>query len=255
MPDIGVPSEDVLTAAVDWIEAQLADGRTVLAHCAKGRGRSATVVAAYLMREEGLSFEEASELLRSKRALVKLEVRHRRVLDVLDRRPTRSQGPPDTRAQLRRESSTHHPALMSPQWDRLLRRLSAGLVVYGVVGIVLGVVMLGSIFVLTGQLDTTVSRISTNLDTVSATIDKTATALDHASSTSASFAATIGQAGPTLQKVDDTLSETVATLHEIESTAAGVSILGQTPLASLAGRFGTLADTLGALQAQVADAP
>jgi phage-related minor tail protein len=31
-----------------------------------------------------------------------------------------------------------------------------------------------------------------------------------------------------------------------------VSILGQTPLASLAGRFGTLADTLGALQAQVA---
>jgi protein-tyrosine phosphatase len=79
--DIGVPSEDVLTSAVDWIEAQLADGRTVLAHCAKGRGRSATVVAAYLMREEGLSFEEASELLRSKRALVKLEVRHRRVLD------------------------------------------------------------------------------------------------------------------------------------------------------------------------------
>jgi protein-tyrosine phosphatase len=79
--DIGIPSEEVLTAAVDWIEAQLADGRTVLAHCAKGRGRSATVVAAYLMREEGLSFDEASELLRSKRALVKLEVRHRRVLD------------------------------------------------------------------------------------------------------------------------------------------------------------------------------
>jgi len=79
--DMGIPSEEVLTAAVDWIEGQLADGRTVLAHCAKGRGRSATVVAAYLMREDGLSFEEASELLRSKRALVKLEGRHRRVLD------------------------------------------------------------------------------------------------------------------------------------------------------------------------------
>ncbi len=81
VPDMDIPSEEVLTGAVDWIEAQLADGRTLLAHCAKGRGRSATVVAAYLMREDGLSFEEASELLRSKRALVKLEGRHRRVLD------------------------------------------------------------------------------------------------------------------------------------------------------------------------------
>ena len=81
MPDIGVPDEEVLTAAVDWIDGQLADGRTVLAHCAKGRGRSATVLAAYLMREDGMSFGEASELLRSKRKLVKLEERHRRVLE------------------------------------------------------------------------------------------------------------------------------------------------------------------------------
>ncbi len=71
----------VLTEAVDWIDAQLADGRTVLAHCAKGRGRSATVLAAYLMREEGMSFGEASELLQSRRPLVKLEARHRRVLE------------------------------------------------------------------------------------------------------------------------------------------------------------------------------
>jgi hypothetical protein len=82
VPDIGVPNEDVLTEAVDWIDAQLADGRTVLAHCAKGRGRSATVLAAYLMREDGMSFGEASELLHTKRSLVKLEARHRRVLEL-----------------------------------------------------------------------------------------------------------------------------------------------------------------------------
>ena len=81
VPDIGVPNEHVLTEAVDWIDAQLADGRTVLAHCAKGRGRSATVLAAYLMREDGMSFGAASALLRSKRPLVKLEARHRRVLE------------------------------------------------------------------------------------------------------------------------------------------------------------------------------
>jgi rhodanese-related sulfurtransferase len=81
VPDIGVPDEDQLSEAVGWIDAQLADGRTILAHCAKGRGRSATVLAAYLMRTDGMSFDEARELLRSKRSLVKLEVRHRRVLE------------------------------------------------------------------------------------------------------------------------------------------------------------------------------
>ena len=81
VPDVTVPGPEVLTDAVAWIDEQLADGRTVLVHCAKGRGRSATVLAAYLMRERGMTFDEANELLHSKRALVKLEARHRRVLE------------------------------------------------------------------------------------------------------------------------------------------------------------------------------
>jgi protein-tyrosine phosphatase len=72
---------ETLTAATDWMASQLAAGRTVLVHCAKGRGRSATVLAAHLMRTDGLTFDQASELLRSKRALVKLEARHRTVLE------------------------------------------------------------------------------------------------------------------------------------------------------------------------------
>jgi hypothetical protein len=81
VPDIGVPDERILTEAVDWMDVQLADGRTVLVHCAKGRGRSATVLAAYLMRDAGMSFDEVSELLRSRRALIKLQARHRDVLE------------------------------------------------------------------------------------------------------------------------------------------------------------------------------
>jgi hypothetical protein len=81
VPDIGVPDEQDLTEATDWMDAQLAEGRTILVHCAKGRGRSATVLAAWLMREDGMTFDEVSALLRSKRSLVKLEARHRRVLE------------------------------------------------------------------------------------------------------------------------------------------------------------------------------
>ncbi len=81
MPDVTVPDAGVLTEAVAWIDDQLADGRTVLIHCAKGRGRSATVLAAYLMKTEGMSFDAVRDLLRSRRALVKLEDRHRRVLE------------------------------------------------------------------------------------------------------------------------------------------------------------------------------
>ena len=81
VPDIDVPSDEVLTNAVAWISEQVAAGRIVLVHCAKGRGRSATVVAAYLMAAEGMGFDEVEELLTSKRDLVKLQGRHRRVLE------------------------------------------------------------------------------------------------------------------------------------------------------------------------------
>lgn len=81
VPDVTVPDESTITAAVGWIAEQRRLDRRVLVHCAKGRGRSAALVAAYLMREEGMSYEEAKALLDSKRPLTKLEDKHQVVLE------------------------------------------------------------------------------------------------------------------------------------------------------------------------------
>ena len=59
-----------LMKAIEWIHQQILSGKKVYVHCKAGRGRSAMVVAAYLMRYGAMSLKEAIQSLLAKRSVV-----------------------------------------------------------------------------------------------------------------------------------------------------------------------------------------
>lgn len=81
VPDVSAPVPEILEEGVTWMQDQVADQRSILVHCAKGRGRSAALLAAYLVQAHQLSFEEAGALMKSKRTLTKVEERHFKQID------------------------------------------------------------------------------------------------------------------------------------------------------------------------------
>lgn len=79
--DMTVPGSAELEAGAVFIDEQVRQGRTVLVHCAKGRGRSAVLLAAYLVGYRGMTFDEAVAFMKARRPLVKQETRHRRAVE------------------------------------------------------------------------------------------------------------------------------------------------------------------------------
>jgi len=68
MRDHAPPSHGDMQAGADYLASALEDGKVVLVHCLAGKGRTGSVLAAYMVAYEGKTARQAIEELRGGRA-------------------------------------------------------------------------------------------------------------------------------------------------------------------------------------------
>ena len=79
------PSLIQLEMGTSVIEQAVQHKKKVYIHCKNGHGRSPTLVAAYLIRYENMSVDEAISLIKGKRPEIHIEERQKKALDEFSR--------------------------------------------------------------------------------------------------------------------------------------------------------------------------
>jgi hypothetical protein len=132
-----------------------------------------------------------------------------------------------------------------------LRRLSTGLIAYGVAGLVVAAIAFGALVWVNGRIGNLRTEVVTTVSQLATTTGHTATALQDASSTAESFSTTLDQAANALPAASQRISQLHDDLAGLESQLRSVSILGATPLGSAADAVGRISASLDGLDTQL----
>lgn len=132
-----------------------------------------------------------------------------------------------------------------------LRRLSQGLITYGIVGLVVATIGFGATVWVSGRISTLRADAQVSVARAATTIELAAMVLRGASTTVQSFSGTADQARQAVSAAVVTVIEVRSELSALEAQLRSVSFLGTTPLGSSADAVGRITASLDGLETAI----
>lgn len=132
-----------------------------------------------------------------------------------------------------------------------LRRLSAGLIAYGILGLVVASIGFGALVWVNGRVTNLRGEVATTLAQEAATMELAARVIHDASRTAQSFTLTVDQSSQAVSSAAETIAEVRSDLMALEAQLRSVNILGATPLSSPADAVGRIASSMDGLDTQL----
>lgn len=132
-----------------------------------------------------------------------------------------------------------------------LRRLSTGLIAYGLVGLTVAVLGLAALGWSAGRVSGLADKVDAEVTQLAVTLDRTADTLRDAGTSAISFAVTLERTPPSVRQAAQTIRNLRPNLRAIESQLASINILGTQPLGGPAQLFGQMATDMEGLDTRL----
>jgi len=132
-----------------------------------------------------------------------------------------------------------------------LRRLSRGLIAYGIVGLVVAAIGFGALVWVNSRVSSLRGEAEATVDQLATTMELAANALHGASTTAQTFSETVDRSAQAVSAAAVTITEVRSDLSALEAQLRSVSILGATPLSSPADAVGRIAVSMEGLDTRL----
>ena len=132
-----------------------------------------------------------------------------------------------------------------------LRRLSRGLIAYGVVGLIIALLGLIALAYAGSRIGAVADRATTAVEDTATTLDRSADALHDAATTARSFMVTLTRSSEAVSQAADTIRGVRPELLDLETQFRSFSVLGARPLTQAADVVGEIAADLEGFDARL----
>jgi hypothetical protein len=132
-----------------------------------------------------------------------------------------------------------------------LRRLSRGLIAYGIIGVIVAAIGFGALVWVNGRIGAVADRVDVTVGELATTMEHTATVLHDASATATSFTTTLDHTTEALNSAADSIAGVRSNLESLASLFRAVNILGATPLGAAADAVSGIAKAIEGLDTRM----